>query len=128
VRLLLDTHVFLWEVEGDPRLPTRVRDVIEDPIHRVVLSVASVWEAGTKERLGRLQLSRPLSVLVPDALERFDMTVLDVELRHAFRLAELPALQGDPFDRMLVAQAMEEGMTLVTRDRALHAYPIDLLW
>jgi len=128
VRLLLDTHVFLWEVEGDPRLPARIRDVIEDPAHRVILSVASVWEAGLKERLGRLRLARPLSVLVPDAVDRFDLAVLDVELQHAFRLAELPPLHGDPFDRMLAAQAIEEGLTVVTRDPVLHAYPIDHLW
>jgi PIN domain nuclease of toxin-antitoxin system len=128
VRLLLDTQAFIWEVEGDPRLPGRVRRVIEDRRNSVSVSVASVWEAGTKHRLGRLTLSRPLDALIADALSDFDFEVLAVELGHVIRLLSLPLLHGDPFDRMLVAQAMEERMTLVTRDAALHAYPVDHLW
>lgn len=128
MRLLLDTHAFLWEVGGDRKLPGRVRKVIEDPRNTVCVSVASIWEAGTKSRLGRLRFSRPLDILVAEALDQFDFSVLDVELRHALRVVELPALHGDPFDRMLVAQAIEERMTLVTRDPALHAYPVDHLW
>ncbi len=128
MRLLLDTHVFIWEIEGDPNLPRRVRNVIEDRANRVTVSVASIWEAGTKARLGRLTLSRPLGVLVAEAIDRFDLSILDVELQHALRVVELPALHGDPFDRMLVAQAIEERLTLVTRDPALHEYPVDHLW
>lgn len=128
MRCLLDTHVFLWEVEGDRRLPARIRDVIEDRRNRVCLSVVSVWEAGTKARLGRLRLSRPIDVLAKEAVREFDLSVLDVEIRHAFRVADLPPLHGDPFDRMLVAQAIEERLTLVTSDVALHGYPVDQLW
>lgn len=128
MRLLLDTHAFLWEVEGDRRLPRRVRGVIEDPTNRVCVSVVSVWEAGTKARLGRLSFTRPLATLVAEAVDRFDLVVLDIDLRHALRVAQLPPLHGDPFDRMLVAQAIEERLTLVTRDPALHAYPVDHLW
>jgi PIN domain nuclease of toxin-antitoxin system len=128
VRLLLDTHAFLWEVEGNRRLPRRVRDVIEDPRNVVCLSVASVWEMGTKARSGRLRIARPIETLIQDAIMDFRLRVLAVELRHALRLVELAPLHADPFDRMLVAQAIEERLTLVTRDPTLHSYPVDHLW
>jgi PIN domain nuclease of toxin-antitoxin system len=128
VRLLLDTHAFVWAVEAPDRLPPAVRGEIEDPGNPVWVSVASVWEAGTKARLGRLRLSRPIDVIVHDALVGLSFSVLDVRLGHVIRLLGLPPLHGDPFDRIIVAQAIEERLTLVTSDLALHEYPVDHLW
>ena len=128
MRLLLDTHAFIWAAEAPHRLPAGVRRAIEDRRNYITLSVVSVWEAGTKAKLGRLTLARPIDALVADAVSELDMEVLPVALRHALRLISLDPLHGDPFDRMLVAQAIEERMTLVTRDPALHAYPVDHLW
>ena len=128
MRLLLDTHAFVWAVEDPARLPRGVRTEIEDGSNAVSVSVVSIWEAGTKARLGRLALIRPIDVLVDDALREFDFAILNLRLAHALRVESLPALHGDPFDRMLVAQAIEERLTLVTRDPALHAYPVDHLW
>jgi PIN domain nuclease of toxin-antitoxin system len=128
LRLLLDTHSFIWEIEGDEKLPVPVREVVEDRRNVVYLSVVSVWEMALKERAGRLRLSRPADTLIPDALEAFGFPVVPIELRHAFRAVSLPPLHADPFDRMLVAQAIEERLTLVTGDQALHGYPVQHLW
>jgi len=128
VRLLLDTHAFIWAIERPARLPKVVRREVEDASNSVTVSVVSIWEAGTKARLGRLGLTRPIKELVHDALHELDFGILDLRVDHALRVADLPPLHGDPFDRMLVSQAIEERLTLVTRDPALHAYPVDHLW
>lgn len=127
--MLLDSHALLWFLLGDAeRFPLHVRDVIEDPNSHVVVSVTSQWELMLKAMAGRLRL--------PDAPERFlvdlpreaGFRVLDVQPRHVAALAELPALHGDPFDRMLVAQALVEGLDLVTGDETLRSYPVRTLW
>jgi PIN domain nuclease of toxin-antitoxin system len=128
VRLLLDSHAFLWAVEDPRKLPPAVRRRIETGRTRVFVSLASLWELAVKESAGRLQTVRPLDVLLEDALSLHGFEQLGVEVRHALRLAKLPMLHGDPFDRMLVAQAIEERCTLVTRDTTLHAYPVEHLW
>jgi PIN domain nuclease of toxin-antitoxin system len=129
VSLLLDSHAVLWFLLGDgDRFPAAVRDRIEDPGERVVVSVASQWELMLKAGTGKLSL--------PDAPERFLFDVVDeagfrllhVQPRHAQALAELPQLHADPFDRMLVAQALVEDLTLVTGDEVLHRYPVATLW
>lgn len=128
MRLLLDTHSFIWEVEGDKRLPAAVRDLVEDTGNSVYFSVVTAWEMAIKERAGRLQLSRPTDALIADASESFGFPVIAIDLNHVFRAAALPPIHADPFDRMLVAQAIEERLTLVTGDRTLHAYPVQHVW
>ena len=129
MRLLLDSHAWLWFVIGDAdRFPSDVRDVVEDPKTHVVVSVASQWELMIKALRGRLRL--------PDAPERFlidlprevGFRVLDVQPRHVAALADLPHLHADPFDRMLVAQALTEDLVLVTDDEAIRRYPVPTLW
>ena len=126
--MLLDSHALLWFLLGDAeRFPLHVRDVIEDPNSHVVVSVTSQWELMLKAMAGRLRL--------PDAPERFlvdlpreaGFRVLDVQPRHVAALAELPALHGDPFDRMLVAQALAESLTIVTRDDHIPRYGVATL-
>jgi PIN domain nuclease of toxin-antitoxin system len=121
-RLLLDTHAFLWWRADDPRLGTVARDAIAmaDVVH---VSAASVWEAGIKIRLGRLRLPEPLAKGVAAS----GFAELPIRFAHAERAAELPGHHGDPFDRMLVAQAQVEGLTLVTHDRAIWQYDVPVL-
>jgi PIN domain nuclease of toxin-antitoxin system len=129
VRVLLDSHALLWFLLGDAeRFPSHVRDVIEDPRSHVVVSVTSQWELMLKAMAGRLRL--------PDAPERFlidlaqeaGFRVLDVQPRHVAALAELPGIHPDPFDRMLVAQALVEDLDLVTGDEVLRRYPVRTMW
>ena len=119
MKLLLDTHAFLWWCADDPRLGTQERDAIRDGGNDVFLSAASAWEMAIKQSLGRLKLpERPSS-----AVERLGITPLAVSLQHAEALLRIAPLHRDPFDRLLVAQAMLEGLTLVTHDPLVRAYP-----
>lgn len=119
MRLLLDTHAFLWWCADDPRLGAREREVIRDGHNAVFLSAASVWEIVIKEKLGRLSVPEPAS----RAVARLGLEPLPIGFAHAEATATLPALHRDPFDRMLIAQARIEGLTLVTYDPRVRAYP-----
>lgn len=123
MKLLLDTHAVLWWQIEDPRLSTNARRAIARA-DLVFVSAVSAWEVAIKTALGRLRLDEPFAVNVAAD----DFTELPVTFVHAARLNGLPAHHADPFDRMLVAQAMVEGATLVTRDSALGAYGVQVLW
>jgi PIN domain nuclease of toxin-antitoxin system len=123
VRLLLDTHVFLWWSEDDPRLKREVRRRITEA-EEVVISVASAWEAAIKQALGKLQIA----VSFEAAIEINHFSKLVVDFRHAAAVATLPLHHADPFDRMLLAQALVEGLTLVTHDRRFEPYGVPVLW
>ncbi|MCU0256744.1 MAG: type II toxin-antitoxin system VapC family toxin [Vicinamibacterales bacterium] len=119
MRLLLDTHVFLWWCADDARLGEVERAAIRDGGNEVFLSTASVWEMAIKQALGRLQVPEPPSA----AVTRLGIERLPIAFEHAEATVGLPALHRDPFDRLLVAQAKMEGLTLVTTDPAVRSYP-----
>jgi PIN domain nuclease of toxin-antitoxin system len=119
VRLLLDTHVFLWWCADDPRLAVPERQAIRSGTNDVFLSAASVWEMAIKQTLGRLKLPEPPSA----AVARLGIARLPIAFEHAEATLALPPLHRDPFDRLLVAQARIEGLTLVTRDPQVRSYP-----
>jgi len=127
VKLLLDTHAFLWFVAGDERLGRKARRVIEDDEAELYLSTASVWEMAIKSSLGRLRLPAPLTdYLTEKVADRF--RILPVEWPHAAAVEALPFHHRDPFDRLLVAQALIEDLTVVTGDAAFRAYGATVLW
>lgn len=119
MRLLLDTHAFLWWCADDARLPESERQAIRDGRNDVFLSAASVWEMAIKRTLGRLRVPEPASAVVT----RLGIASLPVSFEHAEATVVLPLLHRDPFDRLLVAQATIEGLTIVTRDPAIRSYP-----
>lgn len=121
--LLLDTHVFLWWRLDSRRLNRAARETIATA-EIVCVSAASAWEITIKRTLGRLELDEPFAFMVEDS----DFSALDVTFAHAERAGILPAHHADPFDRMLVAQALVEGATLVTHDRLLQPYDVPILW
>lgn len=121
-RLLLDTHAFLWWRAGAGRLLPEARDAIASAA-LVFVSAASAWEAGIKAALGRLRIPAPFESGVVDS----GFTPLPITFSHAAAAAALPPLHQDPFDRMLVAQAQVEGLVLVSHDRQLAAYAVELL-
>jgi len=123
LRLLLDTHVVLWWQTDDRRLGREARKAIATA-DLVWVSAVSGWEASIKAALGRLRLDEKFRILVAAD----DFTELAVSLAHTERLLDLPPHHGDPFDRLLVAQAMVEKATLVTHDRALEPYGASVIW
>lgn len=127
MRLLLDTHIFLWYISADPLLPIPVRDTIRDPANEAYLSVASIWEAVIKYALGKLPLPAPPAESLPRQREAHRIASLPIEEAVFVHLASLPPLHRDPFDRLLIAQALHHGLTLVTVDDAVRAYPVPLL-
>jgi PIN domain nuclease of toxin-antitoxin system len=128
VRLLLDTCTFLWIVGGDAALSTRVREAFVDPENEVFLSAASAWEIAVKHRLGRLPLPAPPDEFVPAQRAAHGIEALAVEEEAALHVAKLPDLHRDPFDRMLIAQAMVGGLVLATPDDPIRQYPVRTLW
>lgn len=128
MRLLLDTHAFLWFVAGDAQLSRRARRRIEDPRYEKYLSVASMWEIAIKRSVGKLELEVSLDELIDAGAVDNGILLLDVARRHATGVAELAFHHRDPFDRLLVSQAMCEEMAIVTRDPAFDAYPVKRVW
>jgi PIN domain nuclease of toxin-antitoxin system len=128
MRLLLDTHALLWFLEGDARLSDRARVAIEDSSHERWVSVASGWEMVIKADLGKLRLPLPFRELFPARLEQLGFSILSVGPGHVQALQGMPRHHTDPFDRMLAAQVLVEGMTLVGIDAAFDAYGISRLW
>jgi PIN domain nuclease of toxin-antitoxin system len=125
--LLLDTHAFLWFVTGDRRLSSRSRAVIEQEDSRLLLSAASVWEMAIKSSLGRLSLPSRLEDYVAEKVgEGFE--VLPIDWTHAAGVERLPFHHRDPFDRLLVAQSLAEGVPIVTRDRVFRKYGVRVVW
>ena len=126
-RFLLDTCAFIWIVEG-AGLPPRVVDMVRAPDHDVYLSAASCWEIATKHALGRLGLADRPERLVPSEREKHGIAALSLDEESALQVARLPRLHRDPFDRLLVAQAIVHGLTILTPDREIAKYQVRTIW
>jgi len=127
VALLLDTHVFLWFVSGDSQLPASLKDKIEDINEPCYLSAASLWEITIKAQIGKLKLTIPLQELFEFA-ERNQIEIIQITYDHLLTLSNLPSHHSDPFDRLIVSQAIAEDMILVSRDKILKKYKVNYLW
>ena len=123
MRLLLDTHVFLWWSAGSPRLKARPKKAISEA-SEIFVSAASAWEAAIKSSLGKLRMDVPFE----DAIELNQFSKLPVLFAHAAALVELPSHHNDPFDRMIIAQARTEKLTVVTHDVLFRPYDLAILW
>jgi PIN domain nuclease of toxin-antitoxin system len=128
VRLLLDTCTFLWIVGGDRALSARAREAFVDPESEVFLSAASAWEIAVKHRLGKLPLPASPEQFIPVQRAAHGIEPLPVEEEAALQVAKLPDLHRDPFDRILVAQAIVGGLVVVTPDDPIRQYPVRTLW
>jgi PIN domain nuclease of toxin-antitoxin system len=127
MKLLLDTHAFIWWDSDPQRLSAAAKAALCDPENVVQLSVVSVWEIAIKVQLGKLSLRLPLGDIVAGQKAN-GLQILEVRLDHVLAVMQLPALHNDPFDRILVAQSQTENATLLTADDALRRYGVPVLW
>jgi PIN domain nuclease of toxin-antitoxin system len=128
VRVLIDTHVFLWWNQDNEQLSTKARRIMADPANTIFFSVVSAWEIAIKVQLGKLRLPGDASLYVQNRAARDHMEILSISLRHASVLQSLERLHRDPFDRMLVAQSQVESLPILTADPGIRAYPTDTIW
>jgi len=128
VRVLLDTHAFLWAITADARLSPLAQRVFLGGANELLLSAASLWEIAIKVRIGKLPLPLPADRYLREQLSLNAIQVLPVEAVHVLRLFELPDIHRDPFDRMLVAQCQVENTPLLSGDAQLRQYEVEVLW
>ena len=126
MKLLLDTHIFLWYITADLRLPTLFRDAIHEPNNEVFLSVASLWEATVKYNLGKLPLPQSPDIYILTE-RRHQIQSLSLRENAVKELAQLPALHRDPFDRILICQALANDLVIVTVDPQIQSYNVPYL-
>ncbi len=123
MNFILDTHVFLWWLDDNRLLSKQARDVISDTDNIIVLSAVVIWEIRIKQALGKLEITPDFYRIA----KQQGFEILSITAHHADKVGELPMLHRDPFDRMLIAQAMEEGLTIITHDRAFTSYPLPIM-
>jgi PIN domain nuclease of toxin-antitoxin system len=128
MRALLDTHALLWWLDGDRQLSRRARAVIANPRTSVLVSAASAWEIATKARLGRLPGALDVAGDLPSILATQGFEGLDITVAHGQHAGNLPGPHRDPFDRMLIAQAQAENLTVVTNEVVFGAYGVRCIW
>jgi PIN domain nuclease of toxin-antitoxin system len=128
MRLLLDTHAFLWWVLDAPELSKKARAAIAEPGNECLLSLASCWEMAIKLSLGKLKLPAALDRFIPEQLTANGFRQLEIHFRHVARVAALPFHHRDPFDRLLAAQAAEEQLAIVSVDSVFRKYGISRVW
>ena len=128
MKFLLDTATFLFAIEDAGKVSVEARRYIDDPDEDIYLSSISAWEIAIKYSLGKLELPMPPDRLVPMARERLGADELPLREASALRVSRLPVLHTDPFDRILVAQAISMGMTVLTPDESIRQYPVPTIW
>lgn len=126
---LLDTSSFLWFVYDDKRLSAAAVELLEDSSNAIYLSLASIWEIAIKVNLGRgLELRQPFPQFIDDQLNRNRFQLLNINISHLKRVADLPLVHRDPFDRLIIAQSQVEGLPVISNDAAFDNYPIQRIW
>ncbi len=127
MRLLLDTHTLLWFYGGDETLPLNLKEFIRDPINDCYVSIASLWEIIIKVSLGKLEIGAPISELF-DFLERNQFWIIPIEFEHLLQLQRLAHHHRDPFDRLIIAQALANNLTVATKDPFFSQYGLTTQW
>ncbi|WP_437759599.1 type II toxin-antitoxin system VapC family toxin [Sorangium sp. So ce1389] len=124
MRLLVDTHAFLWFLANDPQLSPLAKSSLEEPTNELVLSVASPWEIAIKVSLGKLSIPGDIETFIKHHMALNDIELLDIRLRHVARVSDLPFHHRDPFDRLMIAQALVEDIPILSQDVVFDAYGI----
>ena len=128
MRLLLDTHSFLWFVSGSEKLSSTARGVIADLDNDAFISTASLWEIAIKASLGKLALTGPYGKLIPEQLEKNEIKELTISIDDLARVAELSLHHRDPFDRLIISQAIGRNLHIVGKDPEFDKYTVQMIW
>ena len=128
MRYLLDTHTLLWFISEDKQLSDRAHRLILDSSSEIFLSIASLWEIAIKVNIGKLALDKPFNQLFPDELDSHGIEILDIRIDSLVQLTALPAHHRDPFDRLIIVQALVENLPIISVDRNFDVYDIDREW
>ena len=128
MRLLLDTHTFLWFIQGNESLSTSARPLIENATHQKLVSIASLWEIAIKVSIGKLEVKMPMTELVEMQVIGNTFDLLSITPEHLNELAGLPFHHKDPFDRLLISQSKVENMPIISRDKAFADYSVQVIW
>ncbi|OGF61614.1 MAG: twitching motility protein PilT [Candidatus Fischerbacteria bacterium RBG_13_37_8] len=123
---ILDTHIFLWWITDDPKLSIATREIIKDARNELFFSAASAWEISIKASLGRIQLPRKPGLFITEHLDKNSILALPILFSHALHVYNLPMHHTDPFDRMIIAQAQLENLTIITADPQFSAYNVKI--
>jgi PIN domain nuclease of toxin-antitoxin system len=126
--VLLDTHAFLWWLDGDKRLPVNVRRLVAEERNTIFVSAASAWEISTKFRLGRLPAAADVAADIAGCIASQGFSPLEITVQHAQRAGGLPGTHRDPFDRMLIAQSQMEDLPLVSNEAVFEQYGLNRVW
>ncbi len=124
---LLDTQAFIWFLEGNPRLPSKARQIISDVDNLICLSIASLWEIGIKVSIGKLVLDRPFEKTI-DKMNEENIALLAIMPAHILKLMSLEFHHKDPFDRIIASQAIVEGLEIISSDDVFKLYPVSVKW
>ena len=128
MKVLLDTHTFLWWITDDPKLSLRVRGIISEGENEIFISAATGWEIAIKSQIGRLKLPDEPQRFILEQLKINGMKSLPIEMRHALHVSTLPAYHQDPFDRILIAQAQMEDLPVLSADPEIGKYEVTIIW
>jgi len=128
MQVLLDTHTLLWFFSGNENISITARELIEDNNNLKYISFASVWEMAIKQSKGRLNLSLPIDDYIQQKIQLTDFQILDIQLSHLKAVSSLHFHHNDPFDRLLIAQAMVKNIPIVSRDSMFDSYKVNLIW
>lgn len=125
MKFIIDTHVLIWYIEGIQKISQETIDIIKNTGNEMLVSKASLWEMAIKINLGKLDLSLPFEAIEPFLIHHH-FKIFDFDFRHLKNLVDLPYLHGDPFDRLIIAQAITENLTIITYDQSFEDYPIKI--
>lgn len=128
MKFILDTHALIWFFSGNSNLSNTGRELMEDPNHEKLISLASVWEMAIKQSKGKLTLTLPIETYITQKINLPDFNLLFIELNHLAMISTLTFHHNDPFDRLLIAQAAVENIPILSRDAVFDAYPIKRIW
>jgi PIN domain nuclease of toxin-antitoxin system len=127
MRFLIDTHALIWYLDGNDKLPNKIRDLINDDHNLVIISIASLWELAIKISLKKIETKNNLPDIQAYIMER-EFTILNISFKHLNALSALTTHHGDPFDRLLIVQALTEDLTVLSADKQFQAYPVRVTW